>query len=161
MVVGVSSKWCKQWQSIRTPSFWQSVVLCCVVSSLVTFPQNVTPNSLDLHSILGQEAWSCGSDHCHTRCCWHSSFLICIPLLSCLKLVATFFQNARLRPADDALWNGKREIYFKGWWHGAGTQTLRHWTFIESSRCCILGDIHRTSVNRWEVRFAAACMASR
>ena len=67
-------------------------VLCGVVSSLVTFPQNVTPNSLDLHSILGQEAWSCGSDHCHTRCCWHSSFLICIPLLSCLKLVATFFR---------------------------------------------------------------------
>ena len=30
-----------------------------------------------------------------------------------LKLVATFFQDARRRSADVALWNGKREIYFK------------------------------------------------
>ena len=31
-----------------------------------------------------------------------------------LELVATFFQDARLQHADDALWFGKREIYFKG-----------------------------------------------
>ena len=30
-----------------------------------------------------------------------------------LELVATSFQDARRRSADDALWNGKREIYFK------------------------------------------------
>ena len=32
MMVGVSSKWCRQWQSIRRPSFWQSVVLCLLSS---------------------------------------------------------------------------------------------------------------------------------
>ena len=42
---------------------------CCAVSSLVTFPQNGAPNSLDLR----QEALPCGSDQCHTKCCWHSS----------------------------------------------------------------------------------------
>ena len=31
-MVGVSSKWCRQWQSIRRPSFWQSVVLCLLSS---------------------------------------------------------------------------------------------------------------------------------
>ena len=31
-----------------------------------------------------------------------------------LELAGTFFQDARRRSADDALWNGKREIYFKG-----------------------------------------------
>ena len=25
------------------------------------------------------------------------------------------------------------------WWHGVGSQTLRHWNFLESSWCCILG----------------------
>ena len=32
MMVGVQSKWCRQWQSIRRPSFWQSVVLCLLSS---------------------------------------------------------------------------------------------------------------------------------
>ena len=37
---------------------------CCAMSSLVRFAQ---------HS--GKEAQPCGSDHCHARCCWHSSAL--------------------------------------------------------------------------------------
>ena len=31
-MVGVYSKWFRQWQSIRRPSFWQSVVLCLLSS---------------------------------------------------------------------------------------------------------------------------------
>ena len=31
-MVGVSPRWCRQWQSIRRPTFWQSVVLCLLSS---------------------------------------------------------------------------------------------------------------------------------
>ena len=44
-MVGVSSKWCRQWQSIRRPSFWQSVVLCLLSSRF--------------HRIEHQTRWTC------------------------------------------------------------------------------------------------------
>ena len=51
-----------------------------------------------------------------------------------LEPVATFFQDARHRSGDDALWNGKREISRLRYLAScAGNQTLRHWNFIESS----------------------------
>ena len=88
-----------------------------------------------------------------------------------LELVATFFQDARCRFADDALWNGKREIYFKGS-HLRFLATRGGMAALEVRRCvtgissnrlgvAFLVDIHRTSVNRWELRFSAACMAGR
>ena len=86
-----------------------------------------------------------------------------------LELVA-FFQDARRRSADDAPWYGKREIYFKGCRlrylatrDGMALAVRRCVTGISSTRLGVafLVDIHRTSVNRREVRFAAACMASR
>ena len=87
-----------------------------------------------------------------------------------LELVSTFFDDARRRSADDALWNGKREIYFKGsrlrylaTRDGMALAVRRCVTGFSSNRLVVafLVDIHRTSVNRWELRFAAACMASR
>ena len=87
-----------------------------------------------------------------------------------LEFVATFFQDARHRSVDDALWNGKREIYFKesrlrylATRGGTALAVRRSVTGISSNRpgVAFLVDIHRTSVNRWELRFAAACMASR
>ena len=40
---------------------------------------------------------------------------------------------------------GSLSISSHAWWHGAGSQTLRHWNFKESSWCCILGG-HSTHV---------------
>ena len=37
MMVGVPSKWFRQWQSIQRPSFWQSVVLCFFSSRFCRF----------------------------------------------------------------------------------------------------------------------------
>ena len=81
-----------------------------------------------------------------------------------LELVATLFQDARRRSADDALWNGRREILLQGATHGGMALAVRRCvTGISSNRfgVAFLVDIHRTSVKRWELRCAAACMASR
>ena len=45
-------------------------VLCCVFSRHVLAELNT--KLAGLAQAFGQEAWPCGSDHCHTRCCWHS-----------------------------------------------------------------------------------------
>ena len=72
-------------------------------------------------------------------------FLICMPLLGChvSGICSKFFQDARRRSADDALSNGKREIYLKGsrirYLATRGGMALRHWNSIESSWCRILG----------------------
>ena len=93
--------------------------------------------------------------------------LICTACLTCSNLL---FQDTRRRSADDALWNGKREIHFKGSRFrylatrgGMALAVRRCVTGISSSRLGVafLVDIHRMSVNRGELRFAAACMASR
>ena len=46
-------------------------VLCCVFSRHDSAELNAKLAGPAQHP--GQEAWPCGSDHCHTRCCWHSS----------------------------------------------------------------------------------------
>ena len=88
-----------------------------------------------------------------------------------LDFVATFFfQDARRRSADDAPWNGKRELYFKGICFrylatrgGMALAVCRCVTGISSNRLGVefLVDVRRASVDRWELCFAAACMASR
>ena len=68
-----------------------------------------------------------------------------------LKLVAAFFQDACRRSADVALWNGKRDIYFK-------ESRLRYLAtrggMALTVRRCVTGISS-------ELRNAAACMASR
>ena len=57
-MVCVSSKWCKQWQSTRRPSFGKA--LCCVFSRHVPAELNTKLAGPIQHS--GQDAWLCGSD---------------------------------------------------------------------------------------------------
>ena len=84
--------------------------------------------------------------------------LMRIPLLSCHVpgTCSNFFQDARRRSADDALWNGRREIHFKGsrfrylatrGGMALASQTQRHWTFLGSSWYCILGG-HSSQVGK-------------
>ena len=57
--------------AIVPKTFVMTKVLCCVFSRHVSADLNTKLAGLAQHS--GQEASPCGSDHFHTRCCWHSS----------------------------------------------------------------------------------------
>ena len=78
-------------------------------------------------------------------------------------------QEACRRSADGAVWNGKRELDFKGSRRryltargGMALAVRRPITGISSRHLgvALLVDTHDTSVNRWELRFAAACTAA-
>ena len=247
-MVGVSSKWFRQWQSIRRPSFWQSGALCLLSSRFrriehqnntlakkrgLADPINATRGvvgtvrhprcggtSAFVHAFLlddppravvtiDDDEDDLGTDICmyeklkrakmewktpgsdvdadgfksssqalgRTRegvqpsvhmSIWIScELLVCIPLLSCNvsgTCINFFFEDARRRSADDALWSGKHEAPFKGSrlqylaMRGGMAQSDRCVPGISSNRLGVafLVDIHRTSVNRWELRFPGA-----